>query len=134
MKRPRQVDGDRFVPEVRILLPNDPLERGTDAVVADENVEGAEPLLGFPNRLRAALGRSQVGDNEVQTRCRQRFLAARGAHDPRTAGREKFRGRSADASAGARHKRDTSLYSRHDFLLTVHEQTILCCGTFGRAT
>jgi hypothetical protein len=80
-----KIDSHRFTPNVWLLFPNDAFMGGTETVVADQDLDWTQPLLGVCDRVRTALGSSEIRYRIVETRFCQFLLASRNAHHPGTA-------------------------------------------------
>jgi hypothetical protein len=80
MEWPVEIDSHRFTPDIHFLFPDDPLECRTDAVVAYENLNWPQTVLGLRNRVRTALRSSQVRYHIVEPDFCQILLASGDAH------------------------------------------------------
>ncbi len=83
-ERTVEVDAHRLAPDLRILLPHEPLVGGADAVVHDQYVNRPQSSLGLGNGQGAALGRAEVGRDVFEANGRQFRRAARHDHHPRS--------------------------------------------------
>ena len=113
MEWPVKIDSHRFTPDVRILFPYDPLVSRADTVIAYEDLNWTQSLFGLRNRVRTALGISQVCYRILKPDVRQVLFAARDTHHPGATCRQKFCRRSPDSPAPARDQGYPPFYSSH---------------------
>src|ERR1700691_6721681 len=60
LERTVEVDAHRLAPDLRILLPHQPLVGRADAVVHDQHFNRPEPPLRLTDSLRATLGGAEI--------------------------------------------------------------------------
>src|SRR5580700_10050743 len=80
LERTVEVDAHRLVPDLRILLPHDPLVGRTDAVIHDQHFNRPESLLSLSYGQSAALGGTEIGHDVIEANGRKLRRAARHNH------------------------------------------------------
>jgi hypothetical protein len=75
-----EIDPHRLTPNVRGLFPDDPLMRGADTVVADEDLNRSQSLLSIRNRVRTALWAYEICNRILEPDICQILLASGDAH------------------------------------------------------
>ncbi len=82
-------------------------------MIADEDLDRTESLLGLLERHRAAFGSSEVCHGVVDAERGELLLRARDAHHARTSRGQVLDGRASDSPARTRHERDPPFDSSH---------------------